>query len=409
MLDEVLDSPIDWRDKSFPHAEGATVGTAAQQGWDVLGGDFSFPLLVLREAALEHNVRRMAEYCAASQVLLAPHGKTHLSPQLWERQRAAGAMAVTVANVSQARVFERSGARDFIIANQVVDRPDLEWVQSRRSEGVRILLVVDSLPIVGLLARELAMIDGPAPEVLVELGYPAGRAGARTPAEATAVATEALELGMRVRGIEGFEGVMPAPTDAARRAAVGAYLVGARDLLESWIVHELVEDPIATFGGSSFFDQVVEVFGPLADRGVSVILRSGCYLTHDHGLYASRSPFEGSDDLRPAIELWARVLARPEPGLAIVGFGRRDVGSDAGLPIPLHRRIGTGAVEPLAGTVRWLNDQHAGLQLEPGAALEVGDLVSFGVSHPCTTLQCWGLIPVLDEHDHLVGAVRTYF
>lgn len=409
MLDEILASPIDWRDKSFPPSDGVTTGTAPRQGWRVFDGDFSFPLLVLREEALQHNVRRMADYCAASGVLLAPHCKTHMSPQLWERQRAAGAMAVTVASAWQARVFAAAGARDFIIANQIVDRADLAWVQARRTEGLRILFTVDSLELVGWLARELPAVGGPAPEVLVEVGYSGGRTGARNAADATAVVTEALEQGLRVRGIEGYEGVMPAADEPARRAAIRGYLEQAREVLESWIAHELVEDPIATFGGSAYFDQVVEVFGPLSERGVSIILRSGCTLTHDHGTYASRSPFAGDDDFTPALELWARVLSRPEPRLAIVGFGRRDAGTDAGLPVPLARRTADGARSPLAGEVRWLNDQHAALELASDAELAVGDLVAFGISHPCTTLQCWRAIPVLDADDRIVEVVRTYF
>jgi D-serine deaminase-like pyridoxal phosphate-dependent protein len=63
---------------------------------------------------------------------------------------------------------------------------------------------------------------------------------------------------------------------------------------------------------------------------VRVVLRSGCYLTHDDGLYARASPLP---ELRPALELWARVLSCPEPGLAIAGFGKRDAPYDIDLPV----------------------------------------------------------------------------
>ncbi len=74
--------------------------------------------------------------------------------------------------------------------------------------------------------------------------------------------------------------------------------------------------------------------------GLTVILRSGAYLTHDHGYYGTVSPAArgaaGAPPLRPALELWAQVLSRPEPGLALLGAGRRDAGFDQGLPVPLR-------------------------------------------------------------------------
>ena len=46
----------------------------------------------------------------------------------------------------------------------------------------------------------------------------------------------------------------------------------------------------------------------------------------------------GAPVLRPALELWAQVVSRPEPELALLSAGRRDVGFDAGLPVPLRAR-----------------------------------------------------------------------
>ena len=34
------------------------------------------------------------------------------------------------------------------------------------------------------------------------------------------------------------------------------------------------------------------------------------------------------------MELWGSVLSRPEPGLALLGFGKRDVPFDIDLPMP---------------------------------------------------------------------------
>ena len=144
---------------------------------------------------------------------------------------------------------------------------------------------------------------------------------------------------------------------------------------------------------------------------VQVILRSGAYLTHDHGFYGTVSPagrgVAGAPVLRPALELWAQVLSRPEPGLALLGAGRRDVGFDQGLPVPL--RVVGRDVSTADWQITELNDQHAYLRLDPGTVLAPGDLVCLGISHPCTTLDKWRLIRVLDDEDNVIGAVHTFF
>jgi len=47
--------------------------------------------------------------------------------------------------------------------------------------------------------------------------------------------------------------------------------------------------------------------------------------------------------------------------------------------------------------------------VDPGTALAPGDLVCLGISHPCTTLDKWRVIPVLDEQDRVIDAVHTFF
>jgi D-serine deaminase-like pyridoxal phosphate-dependent protein len=167
---------------------------------------------------------------------------------------------------------------------------------------------------------------------------------------------------------------------------------------------------IVSAGGSVSFDIVAR---ELAATGMTVVLRSGGYLFHDHGLYRKVTPaargVAGAPELKPALELWAQVVSRPEPGLALLSAGRRDAGFDAGLPKPLRAIRRNGGAADLAGTISELNDQHAYLRLDPDTALAPGDLVVLGISHPCTTLDKWRLIPVLDEQDRIMDVVHTFF
>jgi D-serine deaminase-like pyridoxal phosphate-dependent protein len=196
------------------------------------------------------------------------------------------------------------------------------------------------------------------------------------------------------------------------------------------------EELIVTAGGSAYFDVVTRELTAGGTAGMTVILRSGAYLTHDHGYYGTVSPVSraawgsrdsrGSRDaadapvLRPALELWAQVLSRPEPGLALLGAGRRDVGFDKGLPVPLRivRRGttsgvggvgGVRGVRGVRGEVTELNDQHAYLRLDEATALAPGDLVCLGISHPCTTLDKWRVIPVVGDDGRVTDTVHAFF
>jgi D-serine deaminase-like pyridoxal phosphate-dependent protein len=112
----------------------------------------------------------------------------------------------------------------------------------------------------------------------------------------------------------------------------------------------------------------------------------------------------------PALELWGAVLSRPEPELALVGFGKRDAPFDAGLPVPLAVRDASGTARAAHSmNIVKLNDQHAYLSLPPGDPLAPGDLVACGISHPCLAFDKWPLIPVVDDAYGVVEAVRTYF
>ncbi|AZI56863.1 amino acid deaminase [Nakamurella antarctica] len=418
-LAELLEEPISVGFKSFPTV--GTIGEVGAQGWRALDGDLMLPVAVLSESAVEHNLQRMAQYCRENGVDLAPHGKTTMSPQLMVRQFSAGAWAVTVATTAQARVFHAFGARRIVIASQVVARGDLQWLaQSLDGDaGLEILVLVDSVAGVAATCKGLweAGFAGRLP-VLLELGYDGGRAGCRDKVTALEVASAVMAAKCLVlRGFEGFEGLMPGADYAAQQAGVDGYLNFVKDVVDETLERALVEagsEILLTFGGSAYFDRVVAAF-PGRERGgfsVRVVLRSGCYLTHDDGMYARTSPLAAGADPDPlysALHVWSAVLAKPEPGLAIAGFGKRDASFDAGWPIPLLRRR-EGQMQNLNDVaVTGMNDQHAYLALGAHSDVEVGDLIGCGISHPCTTFDKWPLIAMVDEDYRVTGAVRTFF
>ena len=372
---------------------------------DVALGDprLLLPAMVLHRSALEHNIGVMARYCAERGLLLAPHGKTTMAPQIFAAQLGAGAWGMTAATAGQAQVMRAFGVRRIVIANELVDPGALHWVAHELASDpeVELLALADSLAGVERMERVLGAAGAQRPlDVLVELGMPDGRAGQRTAAGARAVAESVAGAAhLRLAGVECFEGVAGSTGDAdalIERCATLAGELDAAGLFGTEVV-------TLSAGGSVYFDRLGPLVACELSRPSRVVARSGCYVTHDSGLYAGASPLDG--ELRAALEVWGEVLSRPEPGLAIVNAGRRDVPYDSGLPVPQRR----GDRSPLTGwATAELNDQHAFLRGD-GDELEVGDLVGFGISHPCTAFDKWRVIPVVDDDLRVTGAFRTFF
>lgn len=420
-VDALADERLDWRFKAVPDAAwGRTVAEFLSAGPTL--DDFGTPLMTLDAGALKNNLEAMAGWCAAAGVDLAPHGKTTMAPALWRRQLAAGARAITVANLAQVRVARAFGVGRVHLANALLDPAGLRWVAAElgRDPGFSFTCWVDSVPAVAAMARALEAAAPPARplDVCVELGGAGGRTGARTVEEALDVAAAVRSAaGLRLVGVGGYEGALAHDAAPGSLAAIEAYLGAMRALHDRLREGRFLDaadatgDAVVTAGGSAYFDDVARVLAPVRDAGSRILVRAGAYLIHDDGFYRGISPFSrgaGERPFRSAMHGWARVLSRPEPGLALLDGGKRDFAYDLDLPEPQLVR-GRGR---LAGTPRVsaLNDQHAFLR---DAEVEVGDVVRLGLSHPCTAFDKWTLVPVVDDADaatpRVIELVRTFF
>ncbi|WP_153394005.1 amino acid deaminase [Ornithinicoccus halotolerans] len=404
----------------------ATVSTrtAPPAGTPLLGGAVPSPVMALRGSALRHNIDTMAQYCRDHGVALAPHGKTTMSPQLFRAQLDAGCWGITAATGAHVRTYRQFGVSRIFLGNALVDPAAIRYIAAELAadRSFEFVCYVDSVAGVELLDRELAdsAADGLPMDVVVELGVPGGRTGCRTIAEALAVAGAADSSSrLRLIGLAGYEGAIGADRSPATLTAMRSYCADLRELAEQLEAAGLLSQeraPLLSAGGSMFYDAVVEALAgaTIGDRSAQVLLRSGAYVSHDEGIYQRVSPFEqpGSQyRFQPALRLWGRVLSRPEPGLAVVDFGRRDAPYDQDLPVPVETRSADGSdPQPAADlTVTALNDQHAFVRLPDSRELPVGSWLGCGVSHPCTTFDKWRYMPVVDEENVVVGGIDTYF
>ena len=412
------DQRVDWRHKGLPVAwTGRTAADIRAERPDLFCTGPLGPVCVLRADALEHNLATMAAWCARHGVELAPHGKTHMAPQLVARQFDAGACAVTAATISQVRTFRAFGVREVVLANELVDTAGLAWLAGELNGDPDFGLVcwVDSVRGVELMTEALTAAGAHRPvDVCVELGAAGTRTGCRDDGDADAVAAAVVASPrLRLAGVAGYEAALGHDVSPAGVRTVRQFLERMRATTMRLRPLCEVGEMIVTAGGSTHFDLVAEVL----TGDWRTVIRSGAYLTNDDGLYLRTSPLTRPgaqpDGFRAAMHVWAQVCSRPEPGLALLTMGRRDVSFDQDMPVPQRLRRGTGwSPHWLAESeVVKLNDQHAFLTLAPAAedAVRVGDWIEFGVSHPCTVFDKWQLIPVLDADDRVVDLVRTFF
>ncbi|MER7463828.1 amino acid deaminase [Streptomyces sp. NPDC097981] len=418
----LADEPVDHRFKGLPpdaERSALTVGQLAAEKRNLHTGGFTTPVLTLDADALEHNLTALGAYAARHGLAFAPHGKTCMAPQLFQRQLEHGAWGITAAVPHQARVYRAFGIRRIFLANELVDPAALRWVVAELAAdpGFRFVCYVDSVRGVRLMDRALQG-QSRVVDVVVELGAGEGaRTGARTDDDCRAVADAVAEAAtLRLVGVAGYEAEVPGADPDSVHAYLRRMTALAVEFDRDGRFAPDLEEIVVSAGGSAWFDAVADVFGELPElsRPTLRLLRSGAYVSHDHGWYTRLTPFNRVPEeggLRPAFRLWTQVVSRPSPTQAFVNAGKRDIAYDLGLPeAELVRDALTGEERPATGiSVVKLSDQHAWLETGSADDVNVGDWVALGMSHPCTIFEKWPLIPVVEADGTVTDYVRTFF
>ncbi|MFI4874021.1 MAG: amino acid deaminase [Blastopirellula sp. JB062] len=430
-LDRIENSWIDDRFKGIPGGIAPfRLREIGQHGWNILQEDLPLPVAIIKKPQLDHNRRWMKQFLQRTGAQLYPHGKTTMAPQLFALQLADGAAGISLATSQQLAIARRFGVSSVLLANQIIGRATADYLanQLAQDDQFQFLGLVDSLETVRLLADAAKRFQLKRPiELLLEFGVAQGRTGVRSIAQAFKVAAEIAQHApvLRLRGIEGFEGIVSGGSEEETEHLVRQYLRQLCEAAEACVQRQLLnaDHLLLSAGGSAFFDLVVEARQrfPFVSEP-NVLLRSGCYLTHDSGVYEkfhARMLQRGlaadrtEQGLLPALEVWAYVQSRPEPTRAVLNVGRRDCSFDAGLP-KLEKWYRPGehdCPQPIeaGAAVQGLNDQHALIDLPSESPLRPGDLTALSISHPCTTFDKWRLLPLVDESYNVTHAIRTYF
>ena len=319
----------------------------------------------------------------------------------------------------QAVTAHRFGIRRILLANEAADPVALEsLVRVAGQPGTEVYSFVDSVAVVRAYraAIDATGVDPIGLRFLIDIGVPDGRTGCRSRAEAEAVAREIRQTGTAVvGGIGAYEG--PAGEDRSPDSleSVNSYLdsvIGTFRDFHAAGVFSTDHPPVLSIGGSEVFELVSDyIQQELASIDLyRLVIRSGCYLVHDHGHYAAvgpsvqpgwaYTPFQG------ALEVGATVVSRPQTDLSLLNVGRRDIGFDEGSPSVIDPLPADGS-GPLP--IVELNDQHAFVRPDDPTFLPVSTPVRVGISHPCTTLDKWRVLLVVDDDYNIVDTATTIF
>jgi D-serine dehydratase len=395
---------------------------------NLLREELALPAAVIYQSRLDNNLRWMQTFADSQKVLLAPHGKTTMTPAFFQRQRDAGAWGLTLASATQVSVAFRAGIRRVLMANQLVGQQNMALISNLLAaspqDPLDFYCLVDSADNVHQLGKFFSAEgrrQGQSLQLLLEIGVPGGRCGCRNRQQIDAVCEAIAQYpALKLAGVETYEGLIHG-TDAEER--VRQHLIAVREICLQLLQQGRfdTQQVILTGAGSAWYDLVAEEFTNHKEARLLPVIRPGCYLIHDRGIYQDAqnkvmarigehcSP---AGDLISSLEVWAYVQSVPEAGTAILGLGKRDAAFDAGLPQPaLHCRPGWSATKsaPASWRVESIMDQHCKMQFPAGDSVKVGDMIALSTSHPCLTFDKWRELYLIDDDYNILQRVETFF
>lgn len=401
---------------------------------DIIGskptdGSLALPLLTVDLDTYRSNRDRFLALISAYGANVAPHAKTPMCPEIAIDLIDAGASGATAADLFQAEILLQSGVLNVLIANQI----------GGFAAAGRLRMLVDAFPLAEItccadsaqaasnLVQSFKGRVGDSLKVFVEVG--AGRTGARTK-EAASEIIDILSTSSEIvlAGVSTYEGSIVGATPEifdANMAALFDLVAETFALIREAHPEQALH---VSAGGSVHFDRVIAAFASLCDTdgNATLLLRSGAIFFSDHGVYKrgyqsiderrllvlSGVAFKASETFLPAMRIWAEVISVPEMELAIVGMGMRDVSFDQDMPVALRLYRDGKLIEAdlvSSAKVTKLNDQHAFLFFENAAGFAIGDIIEFGISHPCTCFDRWRTFYGIDASGRIERLYRTFF
>jgi D-serine deaminase-like pyridoxal phosphate-dependent protein len=343
--------------------------------------DIPTPALLVDVPAMERNIRRMAEFFTEGPCRLRPHFKAHKTPEIARRQLAAAptgarpggsCTGLTCATVSEAEIAA-DFCNDVLIANEILG-PGKAARVAALAKRIDITVAVDSptaLQDIAATARDAAVKVG----VLVDVNVGLPRCGVAPGEEALALARSVADaLGVRLRGVMGYEGHVVGIEDRARREA------NARQAMDCLLsTAEMIRDAglpcdIVSAGGTGTYDISGRIDGITEIQAGSYVLMDTAYAKLD-------IPF------KQALSVLGTVLSRPTPTLCVADCGHKSCTMDHGNPL----------VKSIEGaSVLLLTDEHATISVPADADIQPGGRIELWPSHIDPTINLHDVLYAVD-------------
>lgn len=322
------------------------------------------PALLVDLDAMESNLQRMAAFFTDKPAKLRPHFKNHKIPLLAWKQLRAGAVGITCATVREAEILVHHGIDNILIANEVAGEMKAEQLAGL-SRQASVITAIDSRSAVKDLAR--AQRKGKTQiEVALDIDIGLRRCGVQPGEEAVDLARFAVEEGLKLRGIMGYDGHLQAVRQSAARDET--VRTGCKSLVNSAALIENAGIPVSivSTGGTGTYAVSGECPGVTEVQAGSYLLMDTMYL--DRG-----APF------RRSLTVLATVISRRGPAHAVVDCGVKAVSGERGLP----------TVKDLPGVhLKALHAEHGLLEIEADSTtkLEVGRQIELWVHYSDATV-----------------------
>jgi D-serine deaminase-like pyridoxal phosphate-dependent protein len=362
----------------------------------MLVDDLDTPALLVDQARLARNIRRMQARADDEGVTLRPHVKTHKTPAIARRQQAEGASGVTVAKVGEAEVFVDAGFDDVRVAYPVIGEQKHERLLALHDRA-DLSFCVDTTEGAEMASAFYAAHDVVA-DVCIEVDVGHGRCGVPWDGRA------AVPLAQRVNELPGLqlEGLLThagqayhgpdegeAPEEALRRHAAqerDRMLAVAQRLREAGIegaTPDALEISIGSTPTMAAFEnasqdgfQVTEirpgnyVFYDMMQVGLGACTLNDCALTVLARIVSKRRDPSGAE--RVYLDAGKKVVTT-DTGYDTDGYGQLLYNAEAMRPHP-H------------ATIQRLSEEHAWVRVPGGATFGVGDRQRFVPNHACVTV-----------------------
>ncbi len=319
------------------------------------------PALLLDLDAVERNLDAMAQLFATRRVKLRPHAKTHKTVTVAQMQLDRGAIGICVAKLAEAEVLAAGGIADLLITTEIIGAAKL-WRLMALAAKCRPIVVVDNAGAARAMS-DIAVACGLRIDVLVDIDVGQHRTGAK-PGDAVALGTAVAGLpGLRLRGLQGYEGHIQHVTTPEARAAANAAAMDILCAAAAAFATAGLSTEIVTTGGTG-----TGIFAAEYDAVTDV--QPGSYTVMD----AQYGDVEGVE-FENALTLLTTVISLNDTW-AVVDAGHKSLTSDAGPP----------RTRTLAATYALAGDEHGKLLFEGPPTVAIGDKVEIVPSHCDTTI-----------------------